>query len=100
VNGGIRLDGGSVQGVIRTVNGDITLGRGAHAGGIEIDAPSRGWWSWSSEKLPRVVIGRDARVSGPMVFKREVRLFVHATASIGDVRGATAVRFEGDDAPE
>jgi hypothetical protein len=39
-------------------------------------------------------------VSGPLVFKREVKLYVHATARVGEVRGATAVRYEGDDAPE
>ena len=100
VNGGIRLDGGTVRGVLRTVNGDITLARGAQAGGIEIEEPNRGWWNWGSEKLPRIVIGPEAKVTGPMVFKREVRLFVHATATIGEVRGATAVRYEGEDAPE
>ena len=100
VNGGIRLDGGAVRGVLRTVNGDISLERGSEAGGIEVDEPNRGWWNWGSEKLPRIVIGPDATVSGPMVFKREVKLFVHATANIGEVRGATAVRYEGDDAPE
>jgi hypothetical protein len=100
VNGGIRLDGGTVRGVLRTVNGDITLGRGSEAGGIEVDEPNRGWWNWGSEKLPRIVIGPDAKVNGPMVFKREVKLYVHATATVGEVRGATAVRYEGEDAPE
>ncbi len=100
VNGGIRLDGATVRGVLRTVNGDITLRRGAQAGGIEVEAPNRGWWNWSTDKLPRIVIGPEAQVNGPMVFKREVKLYVHATARIGEVRGATAVRFEGEDAPE
>ena len=100
VNGGIRLDGGTVRGVMRTVNGDITLARGSQAGSIEIEEPNRGWWNWGSEKLPRIVIGPEAKVNGPMVFKREVKLYVHATATIGEVRGATAVRYEGEDAPE
>lgn len=100
VNGGIRLDGSVVRGLLRTVNGDITLGRGAQAGGIEVEEPNRGWWNWGGEKLPRIVIGPDAIVSGPLVFKREVKLYVHATARVGEVRGATAVRYEGDDAPE
>ena len=100
VNGGIRLDGGAVRGLLRTVNGDIALGRGSEAGGIEIKEPHRGWWNWGSEKLPRIVIGPEAKVNGPMVFKREFKLFVHATATIGEVRGATAVRYEGDTAPE
>lgn len=100
VNGGIRLDGGAVRGVLRTVNGDITLARGSEAGGIEVDEPNRGWWNWGSEKLPRIVIGPGTKVTGPMVFKREVKLYVHATAKVGEIRGATAVRYEGEDAPE
>ena len=100
MNGGIRLDGGTVRGVLRTVNGDITLARGAQAGGIEIEEPNRGWWNWGSEKLPRIVIGPGTKVTGPMVFKREVKLYVHATAKVGEIRGATAVRYEGEDAPE
>ncbi|MGL6291263.1 MAG: hypothetical protein ACRC2H_11280 [Silanimonas sp.] len=100
VNGGIRLDGGAVRGMLRTVNGDITLARGSEAGGIEVEEPNRGWWNWGAEKLPRIVIGPQAKVNGPMVFKREVKLYVHATATIGEVRGATAVRYEGENAPE
>lgn len=100
VNGGIRLDGGTVRGTLRTVNGDITLSRGAQAGAIEIEEPNRGWWNWGGEKLPRVVIGPEAKVNGPMVFKREVRLYVHTTARIGEVRGTTPVRYDGDDVPE
>jgi len=100
VNGGIRLDGGAVRGVLRTVNGDIVLGRGSQAGGIEIDESHRGWWNWGSEKPPRIVIGPEAQVNGPMRFKREVRLYVHASASIGEVQGATPIRYEGEKAPE
>lgn len=100
VNGGLRLDGGTVRGTLRTVNGDILLMDGASAGGIEVEAPNRGWWNWGSEKLPRIVIGAGSSVTGPMVFKREVKLFVHESARIGEVRGATPVRFSGDEAPE
>jgi hypothetical protein len=35
-----------------------------------------------------------------MVFRREVRLYVHASARIGEVRGATVRRFEGEQPPE
>lgn len=100
INGGIRLAGAEVRGLLRTVNGDIHLERGSRAGGIEIDSANRGWWNWGSEKLPKVVVGPDAVVAGPMVFKREVRLYVHASARIGEVRGATPLPFEGEQAPE
>ena len=100
VNGAISLDGARVRGILRTVNGDITLGRGAEAGGIHVDKPNRGWWNWGTETPPRVVIGPEAKVNGALVFEREVALYVHATAQIGEVRGATAVRYESDEAPQ
>ena len=39
-------------------------------------------------------------VEGPLVFKREVNLYVHSTARIGQVTGATAVRYDGPTAPK
>ncbi len=100
VNGGLRLDGGTVKGRLLTVNGDVVLGRGAKAGGIEVEEPNRGWFNWGAEKMPRIVIGPEATVSGPMIFKREVSLFVHTSATIGEVTGATPVRYEGETPPE
>lgn len=100
INGGIRLRGAAVRGVLRTVNGDIHLERGSSAGGIQIEAVHRGWWNWSGEKLPRVVIGPDGVVDGPMVFRRTVRLYVHASARIGPIEGATPLPFEGESPPE
>jgi hypothetical protein len=49
--------------------------------------------------LMRVASRRPA-VEGPMVFKREVNLYVHKTARIGQVTGATAVRSDGSTAPK
>jgi hypothetical protein len=42
---------------------------------------------------PRIVIGPNAVVEGALVFEREVTLYVHDSARIGKVTGATAVRF-------
>ena len=47
-----------------------------------------------------MVIGPDAEVSGPMEFRREVSLYVHRTARIGQVTGAEPVRFETETAPQ
>jgi hypothetical protein len=41
------------------------------------------------------VIGPNARVDGALVFKRDVKLYVHASAKTGPISGATAVRYEG-----
>ena len=90
VNGGIGLVDVDLDGGISTVNGDITVGIGSHVrGGITVEKPS-GQWSWLGKpKVPRIVIGPGAVVEGPLVFEREVKLYVHASARTGSVRGAT-----------
>ena len=43
--------------------------------------------------------GPGAVVEGPMTFERAVRLYVSDTATIGQVTGAAAIKFAGDQAP-
>ena len=96
VNGRIELTAAEVNGGIETVNGDITVGDGSTVrGGIKIEKPNRGWFSWGEEKKPRVVIGANAVVEGELVFEREVELFVHETAKVGRIVGAQAQRYSG-----
>ena len=45
------------------------------------------------------MIGPGAVVEGPLVFEREVKLYVHASARTGSVRGATAQRYDTPTAP-
>lgn len=100
VNGAIGLVDTDVGGGIETVNGDVTVGVGSHVrGGIHYQKPGKQWISFGKRKPPRVVIGPDARVDGPLVFEREVVLYVHGSARIGPVSGATAVRFDGATPP-
>ena len=101
VNGSVFVDsGGTVGGNIETVNGDITVGIGSHVrGGITVERP-QSWFQSAPKRRPRVVIGPDAEVSGPMEFRREVSLYVHRTARIGQVTGAEPVRFETETAPQ
>ena len=102
VNGDIGLVDSDLAGSIETVNGDITVGAGSVVGGgIKVEKQGNRWWPFDFGKQDptRVVIGPGARVEGPLVFEREVKLHVHATAEIGPVTGATAVRYEGDSAP-
>ena len=99
VNGSLRL-GRDVQvaGGIETVNGDITVGIGSHVkGGIKVEKP-RGW-SIKPRRDPRIIIGPNAVVEGPLVFERPVTLYVHTSARIGAVTGATAKPFSTDTAP-
>lgn len=99
VNGGIGLVGTEVGGDIETVNGDITVGIGSHVkGGIRVSKPSFSL-SLTPPRKPRVIIGPNAVVDGPLVFEREVNLHVHRSARIGTVSGASPRRFDSESAP-
>ncbi len=101
VNGSIGLVDADVGGGIETVSGDLTVGAGSHVrGGIRYEKPSPQWFRINKNgRPPRVVIGPDAVVEGPLVFEREVLLYIHDTARTGAITGATAVRYSGDTAP-
>ena len=89
VNGGITVKQSEVGGQIHTMNGDITIGaKSVVRGGVWIEKP-RGL-HFGKMKTPRVVIGPEATVQGTLRFDREVELFVHSSAKIGTVVGATA----------
>lgn len=100
VNGGIGLVETHVGGDIETVNGDVTVGVGSVVGGgIHIKKPSFSL-SLTPNRKPRVIIGPNAVVNGALQFEREVVLYVHDTAKIGPVTGATPLPFNTDTAPE
>ena len=101
VNGAIGLVDSDLSGGIETVHGDITVGAGSHVrGGILVEKPTGNhWFSTGKRKPPRIIVGPDARVEGPLVFEHDVKLYVHRTATVGTIRGATAVRYDGDRAP-
>ncbi len=101
VNGAIGLVDTDLDGSIETVNGDITVGVGSTVrGGITVQKPSTNWMPVNINKRKlRIIIGPNAVVEGPLVFKREVNLYVHSSAKIGTVTGATPVRYDGASAP-
>jgi len=66
-------------------------------GNVRYSKPSG--WNWSASRDPRVVIGRDSEVRGELVFEREVELYVHESAKIGKVTGATVQRYSGNRPP-
>ena len=102
VNGSIGLVDSDLSGGIETVNGDITVGAGSHVkGGIKVEKPTSNWMpiNIGKRKPPRIVIGANAVVEGPLVFEREVKLYVHESARVGKISGATAVRYSGNRAP-
>ncbi len=103
VNGATGIIATELGGGIETVNGDITVGVDSHVkGGIKVEKPNKNWSAFrgGKQKIPRVVVGPNAVVEGPLVFEREVKLYVHTSARIGSLRGATAVRFDGVTPPK
>jgi hypothetical protein len=102
VNGAIGLVGTDLAGSIDTVNGDVTVGVGSHVhGGIKVEKPSSNWLPIQIGKRtpPRIIIGPNAIVDGPLVFEREVKLYVNSSARIGKVTGATPIPYSGEHAP-
>jgi hypothetical protein len=102
VNGGITVRQTDVGGRISMVNGNITIGNKSHVhGGILVEKNKGIDFGWGSRKpkLPRIVIGPNAIVDGELRFERKVDLYVHTTAKIGKVIGATPVAYT-DTIPE
>jgi len=98
VNGSIGIVGTEVGGSIETVNGDVTVGVDSHVrGGIKIDEIKPSNWN---RREPRVIIGPNAVVDGPLVFKRSVKLYVHSSAKVGTITGATPVAYSSNTAPQ
>jgi DUF4097 and DUF4098 domain-containing protein YvlB len=103
VNGGMRLLASHIGGSVTTVNGGIEIGPDTHVdGGVYVRNSNNGngWFNWwalffSSRSPPRIVIGPGAVVSGPLVFEQEVRLYVSDRATVGPIKGATAIKFSG-----
>ncbi len=100
VNGAIGLVATQVGKGVETVNGNITVGVDSIVkGGIRV-SKSNSWLQVTPKHAPRIIIGPRAVVEGPLVFEREVVLYVHKSARIGPVTGATARPFETETAPE
>ena len=100
VNGSIGVVATQIGGDVETVRGDITIGVDSQVkGGLRMEK-STGFFNNDKKKPPRIIIGPNAVIEGPLVFERPVTLYVHKTAKIGPVTGATAQSFDGDTAPK
>jgi DUF4097 and DUF4098 domain-containing protein YvlB len=97
VNGKMTLAGAHVGRGLKTVNGDINVGADSRIeGGIYVEKPNQNW-STGKRHIPRIVIGPGAVVEGRLRFEHEVELLVSDRAKIGNVEGAKAVTFSGDE---
>jgi hypothetical protein len=109
--GTIRIDAARVGGLVSTTYGDIYIGADSRLeGGILVHKRNVIGLSLGDDlKLgipvgnatpPRVVIGPRATVAGALRFKREVKLLVSESATIGPVVGATPVMFATAQPPD
>src|SRR5690606_14183412 len=71
-------------------------------GGIQVEKPNRHGFSlhMGKQRPRKIVVDPDAVVEGALVFEREVTLYVHDSARIGTVTGATVVRFSTPTPPQ
>jgi hypothetical protein len=109
-NGRMHLVGVHIGGSVQTRTGDIYVGSGSHIdGGLRVDAFTFGhgvdnWftrlifgdYNGSDQRVPTIIIGPGAVVSGTLHFEREVHLYVSSRAKIGPVEGATAGPYSGE----
>jgi len=96
VNGKIRLEAAHVGSGIKTVTGDIEIGKDSHVeGGVLVEKNRYSWFSGPS-RAPVIVVAPGASVSGTLRFELPVKLYVSDRATIGPVEGATVTTFSGD----
>jgi hypothetical protein len=110
-NGRLRIaEGGQIAGTVRSTNGPIVLtGTRAGAvvganGGIELidgthiegEVHVRETRGTVTSEPPRIIVGRDVVVEGPIRIERPVQLYIHESARTGDISGAEAIRFSGE----
>lgn len=97
VNGHIAIDGAHVGGQVETVGGDIDITGNARVdGGLLVHKPDNGWFHFGIDRDPVVTIGPGATVNGTLKFERTVKLYVSDRATVGQIVGATPIKFSGD----
>lgn len=90
VSGSIGLVQTEVGGDITFASSDLTVGVDSHVKGrVHLKKPSFS----HLDHPPRIVIGPNAVVDGPMDFELPVQLYVHSSARTGKITGATPVAF-------
>jgi len=96
-NGGIYLDQVNVGENVQFTNGKMVLDESEIVGDIIVnEGGSNGWFNWGNNKKPIVIVGRDTTVKGKIIAKRDIELYVHESAKVGEIEGAEAEVFSGD----
>ncbi len=110
-NGPVRVAAGAhITGTVSSRNGPITL-TAARAGdiagangGIELlegtvvdgEVHLRDTRGTDRSGTPKIIIGQDVIVEGPIRIEREAELYIHESSRTGEISGAEPVRFSGE----
>ncbi len=106
-------DGSSVTGYVESTRGQVTLDGAkvggnviAHAKGLHIDngATVAGYVHFKKaagvmegKDVPVVILGKNINIAGTVTFDRDVKLYVHDSATTGDIAGAEPMAYSGDE---
>jgi hypothetical protein len=96
VNGDMLIEGASVGGGLETVNADIRLTSGARvSGGIRVEKNNGNGRSWlgKEQSNPKITVEQGAVLEGPLVFEREVDLYVAPGVTLPAVQGVQPKRY-------
>jgi DUF4097 and DUF4098 domain-containing protein YvlB len=94
VNGDILLRGVRVAGAVRNQLGDLRLLDGTQVeGDVVLEMPDHSGEAWTST----VVIGVGVQVRGTLRAERPIKLYIHPTAKVASVEGATPQSYQGTD---
>lgn len=100
VNGAIGLIATQVTGSVEGLNGNLTVGSHSSVGAVRYKKSKGISIGFRERRIPLVIIGPNATVRGDLVFEREVKLYVHSSAKVGKITGATAIPYSGTQAPK
>ncbi|MDG2525147.1 hypothetical protein P6166_07240 [Stenotrophomonas sp. HITSZ_GD] len=97
VSGSIGLVQTVVDGGITFASSDLTVGVDSHVKGrIYLKKPNFS----HLDHPPRIVIGPQVVVDGPLDFELPVQLYVHSSAKTGKITGATPIAFSSATPPK
>lgn len=92
LNGRIQMVGSQAAG-LSTSNGGVELLDGTRIDGELHVRRTRGTVASGAS---RIIIGPDVVVTGPVRIEREVELYIHESATTGEISGADPIRYSGD----
>jgi hypothetical protein len=98
-NGSINLFDVTVGENVETRNGDVRLENSVVEQDLIIHSRYRVSLLWLIDikrDEPEIIVGPGSEIKGSLIARTDVRLYVHESASIGNIVGATPVIYSGN----